>query len=45
MVDIRMDHNALTWEDMNYADLAKYRVEEPVLILAAFTVWYIITES
>jgi hypothetical protein len=45
MAAIRMDHTALTCEDMNYADLAEHRVEQPVLILAAFTVWDVITES
>jgi hypothetical protein len=45
MAAIWMDHNALTREGMNYADLAKHSVEQPVLILAAFTVWDVITES
>lgn len=38
MAGVRMDHTALTCEDMNYADLAKHRREQPVLILAMLTV-------
>jgi hypothetical protein len=42
---IRMDHTALTCEDVNCGDLAEYRGEQAVLILPAFTPSDVITKS
>jgi hypothetical protein len=40
-----MDHDAFTVEDVNCVDLPKHSEEQPVSILAMFTVWNVIAES